>query len=37
MARGALFPTLWPLVFSLGGDRIMQGYVVSAFSFGRYV
>ena len=34
-ARGALFPTLWPLVSSLGGDRVMQGYVVSAFSFGR--
>lgn len=35
MARGALFPTLWPLVFHLGGDKIVQGYVVSAFSFGR--
>jgi len=34
-ARGCLFPTLWPLVSSLGGDRIMQGYVVSAFSLGR--
>ncbi|GAB5036408.1 major facilitator superfamily [Nannochloropsis oceanica] len=36
-ARGALFPTLWPLVSSLGGNRIVQGYVVSAFSAGRLI
>jgi len=33
--RGINFPTLWPLVESLGGDRVMQGYVVACFSFGR--
>uniref|UniRef100_A0A7S2V0P8 Major facilitator superfamily (MFS) profile domain-containing protein n=1 Tax=Fibrocapsa japonica TaxID=94617 RepID=A0A7S2V0P8_9STRA len=34
-ARGLMFPTLWPLVESLGGDRSTQGYCVAAFSFGR--
>ena len=31
-ARGVSFPVLWPFVQSLGGDRRMQGYAVSAFS-----
>lgn len=35
MARGILFPTLWPLVLSLGGSPFYQGAAVSAFSFGR--
>ncbi|CAM9773448.1 unnamed protein product, partial [Choristocarpus tenellus] len=34
-ARGIMFPTLWPYVKILGGDRITQGYCVGAFSFGR--
>ena len=33
--RGILFPTLWPLVQKLGGDLVLQGYTVAAFSFGR--
>lgn len=34
-ARGVLFPTLWPRVQSMGGNRITQGITVAAFSFGR--
>ncbi|CAM9297597.1 unnamed protein product [Discosporangium mesarthrocarpum] len=34
-ARGIMFPTLWPYVKSMGGNRIMQGYCVGAFSLGR--
>uniref|UniRef100_A0A7S1UDF5 Major facilitator superfamily (MFS) profile domain-containing protein n=2 Tax=Phaeomonas parva TaxID=124430 RepID=A0A7S1UDF5_9STRA len=30
-----MFPTLWPLVQSLGGDRTVHGYTVGSFSFGR--
>lgn len=37
MARGILFPTLWPLVSSLGGDKVTQGFTVAAFSFGRII
>eukprot|EP00586_Coscinodiscus_wailesii_P022345 CAMPEP_0172508462 /NCGR_PEP_ID=MMETSP1066-20121228/212179_1 /TAXON_ID=671091 /ORGANISM="Coscinodiscus wailesii, Strain CCMP2513" /LENGTH=195 /DNA_ID=CAMNT_0013286447 /DNA_START=42 /DNA_END=626 /DNA_ORIENTATION=+ len=35
MSRGVMFPTLWPLVESLGGTEVTQGYAVAAFSFGR--
>ena len=35
MSRGIMFPTLWPLVRSLGGTEVTQGYAVAAFSFGR--
>jgi len=35
MSRGVMFPTLWPLVQSLGGTEVTQGYAVAAFSFGR--
>eukprot|EP01084_Bolivina_argentea_P057523 105110_1 len=37
MQRGILFPTLWPYVRMLGGDKISQGFVVAAFSAGRFV
>ncbi|KAJ1462019.1 major facilitator superfamily domain-containing protein [Pelagophyceae sp. CCMP2097] len=33
--RGLMFPTLWPLVSSLGGTKASQGIIVAAFSFGR--
>ena len=35
--RGIFFPTLWPLVSSLGGTRQAQGVIVAAFSMGRMV
>ncbi|CAB9521625.1 Major facilitator superfamily domain-containing protein 8 [Seminavis robusta] len=35
MSRGAMFPSMWPLVEKLGGDRVTLGYAVAAFSFGR--
>lgn len=35
MSRGVFFPSLWPLVESLGGSSVMLGYCVAAFSFGR--
>lgn len=35
MSRGAMFPTMWPLVQSIGGDTVTLGYAVAAFSFGR--
>lgn len=35
MARGIMFPSLWPLVSSLGGSSVTLGYTVAAFSFGR--
>jgi ceroid-lipofuscinosis MFS transporter 7 len=35
MGRGILFPSLWPLVQSLGGDQVVLGYAVAAFSLGR--
>ena len=35
MARGIMFPSLWPLVSSLGGSSVTLGYSVAAFSFGR--
>jgi len=34
-ARGLMFPTLWPLVSSMGGTEMTQGFTVAAFSFGR--
>ena len=34
-ARGVLFPTMWPRVLSMGGDKVTQGLTVAAFSFGR--
>lgn len=35
MARGVMYPTLWPLVMSFGGSEVTQGFIVAAFSFGR--
>jgi MFS family permease len=35
MSRGAMFPSMWPLVSKLGGDSVTLGYAVAAFSFGR--
>lgn len=35
--RGLMFPTLWPLVSSLGGTKTQQGIIVAAFSMGRVV
>ena len=35
MSRGAMFPTMWPLVQSIGGDTVTLGFAVAAFSFGR--
>lgn len=35
MSRGVLFPSMWPLVESLGGTPVTLGYSVAAFSFGR--
>lgn len=37
MSRGVMFPTLWPLVESLGGNTVTLGYAVAAFSFGRII
>lgn len=37
MSRGVFFPTLWPLVASLGGNSVTLGYAVGAFSAGRIV
>ena len=35
MSRGVFFPSMWPLVESLGGSSVTLGYSVAAFSFGR--
>ena len=35
MSRGIFFPSMWPLVESLGGTKVLLGYAVAAFSFGR--
>ena len=35
MSRGVMFPTMWPLVETIGGTRVTLGYAVAAFSFGR--
>ena len=35
MGRGCMFPTLWPLVQSIGGNSMTLGHAVAAFSFGR--
>jgi MFS transporter, ceroid-lipofuscinosis neuronal protein 7 len=35
MSRGIFFPSMWPLVESLGGTKVVLGYAVAAFSFGR--
>jgi len=37
MSRGVFFPTLWPLVDSLGGSTVTLGYAVAAFSGGRII
>lgn len=37
MARGVMFPTLWPLVEVLGGTTVTLGFAVAAFSLGRIV
>jgi len=36
-ARGIMFPTLWPRVVSLGGDKVIQGICVASFSLGRVI
>lgn len=35
MSRGVFFPSMWPLVESLGGTSVTLGYCVASFSFGR--
>lgn len=35
MSRGVMFPSMWPLIESLGGTEVMLGYSVAAFSLGR--
>mmetsp|Transcript_17171 Transcript_17171/g.26577 ORF Transcript_17171/g.26577 Transcript_17171/m.26577 type:complete len:487 (+) Transcript_17171:44-1504(+) len=35
MSRGMMFPTMWPLVESLGGTTVTLGYAVAAYSLGR--
>mmetsp|Transcript_31473 Transcript_31473/g.46069 ORF Transcript_31473/g.46069 Transcript_31473/m.46069 type:complete len:465 (+) Transcript_31473:79-1473(+) len=35
MSSGIFFPTMWPLVESLGGSTVTFGYTVSAYFFGR--
>ena len=35
MSRGIFFPSMWPLVESLGGTKVLLGYSIAAFSFGR--
>ena len=35
MTRGVMFPSMWPLVESLGGNSVTLGYSVASFSFGR--
>lgn len=35
MSRGVYFPSMWPLVNSLGGSKIFLGYAVASFSGGR--
>lgn len=35
MSRGVMFPSMWPLVASLGGTKVTIGYSVAAFSLGR--
>lgn len=35
MSRGAMFPSMWPLVKKLEGNEVTLGYAVAAFSFGR--
>jgi ceroid-lipofuscinosis MFS transporter 7 len=35
MSRGVFFPSMWPLVESLGGSSVTLGYCVASFSFGR--
>lgn len=37
MCRGVVYPTLWPLIESLGGSEVQLGYAVAAFSFGRAI
>ena len=36
-SRGILFPALWPLCQHLGGTKLDLGFLVSIFSFGRYI
>jgi MFS transporter, ceroid-lipofuscinosis neuronal protein 7 len=35
MSRGIFFPSMWPLVESLDGTKVLLGYAVAAFSLGR--
>ena len=35
MARGILFPTLWPLLKKIGGQKSHHGFIVAATSIGR--
>lgn len=37
MARGVMFPTLWPLVALLGGTTVTLGFAVASFSLGRII
>lgn len=36
-SRGILFPTLWLLIESLGGQKLHQGIAVASFSAGRII
>jgi ceroid-lipofuscinosis MFS transporter 7 len=36
-SRGVLFPVLWTLCQSLGGNTLQLGLLVSTFSFGRFL
>lgn len=36
-ARGIYFPTLWKHIYNLGGNEVVLGFCVGAFSFGRRV
>lgn len=35
MTRGILFPSMWNLVQTLGGDEILLGYTSASFAMGR--
>ncbi len=36
-ARGLIYPALWPLCESLGGNKVDLGWLVATFSIGRLV
>lgn len=35
MSRGVVFPSMWPLIQSLGGTEVDLGWAVAAYSLGR--